>query len=95
MPVGDQDGSGVAMTPPVSLGGLDEPIDFLLGQILTHATNCYNSTDEATSSCCCHRPDAGKFVGGAPNLLTNSFARALPTLGSIVTNCLPIACACV
>ena len=42
MAVGNQDGGGVPMPRPVPLGGLDEPLDLSLGQILAAASaNCY------------------------------------------------------
>jgi pyridoxine/pyridoxamine 5'-phosphate oxidase len=40
--VSDQDSRGVPMTRTVLLGGLDEPLDFPVGEIFTAAlANCY------------------------------------------------------
>ena len=39
MSVGDQDGCGVPMPPPVVARGLDQLLDLALGQVLTRASS--------------------------------------------------------
>ena len=42
MAVGNQDGSGVTMSPAVLLGGLYQPVNLALGQIFAATpVNCY------------------------------------------------------
>jgi hypothetical protein len=41
MPIGDQNGCGVPVTPTVLTGGIDKLFDLALGQIFPRAFNCY------------------------------------------------------